>query len=109
MWKGYTLLDEGTGKFDRALLFLSPGGTDAVTVREFDLTTLAFVKDGFALPKNKQHVCYKSRDVLLVGTDFGDGKSFTASGQFPRIRRTTHSQARDALHPEASSHVERRA
>ena len=34
VWSGYDLLDEGGGKslWDRALLFLSPGGTDATVV-----------------------------------------------------------------------------
>ena len=35
----------------RCLLSLSRGGADATVVREFDLTTRSFVKDGFALPE----------------------------------------------------------
>ena len=37
----------------RCLVRLSPGGGDATTVREFDLKTRGFVKDGFALPQSK--------------------------------------------------------
>ena len=44
VWHGYSLLDEGlAGRWDRALVFLSPGGTDAQVAREFDLTTRQFV------------------------------------------------------------------
>jgi len=48
VWHGYDLLDEGGGRslWDRALLFLSPGGTDATVVREFDLDDSRQVRDG---------------------------------------------------------------
>ena len=38
----------------RCLISLSDGGEDAVTIREFDLSTASFVKGGFVLPKGKQ-------------------------------------------------------
>src|SRR5260370_3065760 len=37
----------------RAILSLSRGGSDAVTLREFDMTTKTFVTDGFVLPEAK--------------------------------------------------------
>ncbi len=69
--------------YDRALIEVSRGGTDAVVTREFDLTKKEFVKDGFALPEAKSDIAWRDRDSVLVGTDFGTG-SMTDSG-YPRI------------------------
>ena len=90
VWHGPTFLDEGTGLFDRCLLSLSPGGSDADTYREFDVVTKAFVTPedgGFVVPVAKSRVSWKSRDVLFVGTDFeGDSSSMTDSG-YPRLAK----------------------
>jgi prolyl oligopeptidase len=67
------------------LISLSPGGSDAAVVREFDLATKSFVEGGFALPEAKSSVTWRDRDHLWVGTDFGPG-SLTASG-YPRTAR----------------------
>lgn len=69
--------------YERCLIFLSPGGGDAVEMREFNATTLEFVKDGFQLPVAKMRVTWRDQDHLFVGTDFGAG-SMTDSG-YPRI------------------------
>lgn len=68
---------------DRCLLSLSRGGSDASVVREFDLVEKRFLKDGFNLPAAKSQVCYRNRDQIYVGTDFGAG-SLTDSG-YPRL------------------------
>ena len=89
VWHGYDVLDEGPGKaaWDRALVFLSPGGTDAQLVREFDLTTRSFVDGGFATADAaKCDVGFRTRDEVLIGTDFGPG-SLTDSG-YPRVVRS---------------------
>jgi prolyl oligopeptidase len=65
--------------FERCLLLLSPGGSDAHVVREFDPALKAFVPDGFSLPLAKSSVSWIDRDTLFVGTDFGPG-SMTTSG-----------------------------
>jgi prolyl oligopeptidase len=67
----------------RCLVSLSPGGGDAVEVRELDAETLRFVEGGFALPLAKSVVSWIDADTILVGTDFGPG-SLTESG-YPRI------------------------
>ena len=75
-------------KVTRTLLQLSRGGSDAVHIKEFDLVKNDFVgpeENGFVLPEAKSRVSYKSRDVLLVGTDFGPD-SLTDSG-YPRTVR----------------------
>ncbi len=80
VWKGAVCEPHGSG---RCLLQLSRGGADAVVVREFDLGTKAFVKDGFQLPEAKSEVAWQGLDAIFVGTDFGAG-SQTDSG-YPRI------------------------
>jgi prolyl oligopeptidase len=69
--------------YKRCLVSLSPGGTDADIVREWDRTTKSFVDGGFALPQAKSSVTWEDADTLLVATDYGKG-SMTASG-YPRI------------------------
>ncbi|MGX1692059.1 prolyl oligopeptidase family serine peptidase [Brevundimonas naejangsanensis] len=63
----------------RCLVNLSNGGMDAVTVREFDLTTKTFVDGGFVIPEGKHRISWLDRDTLLIATDFGPG-SLTESG-----------------------------
>lgn len=70
-------------EYDRCIINLSRGGADAVTIREFDLKTKQFVKDGFALPEAKMNVSWRDKNTLFIGTDFGAG-SLTDSG-YPRI------------------------
>ena len=53
----------------RCLIDLSDGGEDASTIREFDLATRSFVKDGFYLPKGKQRVAWTSQDTILVAAN----------------------------------------
>jgi prolyl oligopeptidase len=72
----------GTGD-GRCLLSLSRGGADAAEIREFDLATRQFVRDGFRLPEAKSDVAWLDADTLYVGTDFGAG-SLTESG-YPRV------------------------
>ena len=69
--------------YQRCLVSLSPGGTDADVVREFDMGTGKFVEGGFVVPEAKSNVSWLDRDNLLVGTDYGAG-SLTESG-YPRI------------------------
>ncbi|MEM7391574.1 MAG: prolyl oligopeptidase family serine peptidase [Verrucomicrobiota bacterium] len=70
-------------QYERCLVRLSPGGTDASEWREFDVKTKTFVKDGFHLPEAKSNVEWLDENTLLVGTDFGPD-SLTDSG-YPRI------------------------
>ncbi|HEX4332366.1 MAG TPA: prolyl oligopeptidase family serine peptidase [Usitatibacter sp.] len=69
--------------YDRCLVSLSHGGADAVEVREFDMKTKSFVKDGFLLPESKGDADWRDRDTLYIARDFGPG-SMTTSG-YPRI------------------------
>jgi prolyl oligopeptidase len=80
VWKGASILRP---TYDRCLLLLSRGGADATVVREFDLKSKSFVKDGFSLPEAKSRVAWRGKDSVFVGTDFGPG-SLTKSG-YPRL------------------------
>jgi prolyl oligopeptidase len=62
---------------------LSRGGADAVVIREFDVNTKSFVKDGFVLHEAKSTMNWRGPDSVFVATDFGAG-SLTASG-LPRL------------------------
>jgi len=80
VWHGANVL---APQYERCLIMLSRGGSDAQVVREFDVASRAFVTHGFALPEAKSSVDWLDADTLLVATDFGDG-SLTESG-YPRV------------------------
>lgn len=65
--------------YTRCLVSLSPGGTDADVVREFDLGTGKFVDGGFVVPEAKSNVAWVDADTLVVVTDYGPD-SLTESG-----------------------------
>lgn len=69
----------------RCLVYLSDGGKDAVVVREYDVASKSFVKDGFQTAESKQNVDWFDQDTLLIGTDFGPG-TMTDSGYARQIR-----------------------
>ena len=70
----------------RAILSLSRGGSDAVTLREFDLDTKAFIKDGFVLSEAKGGAGWIDADTVLLASAYGEGMA-TASGYARTIRR----------------------
>ena len=82
VWHGADCLEPD---YTRCLIALSPGGTDAQVVREFDLSTGKFVDGGFVIPEAKSESAWVDRDTLLVATDWGQG-SLTTSG-YPRIAK----------------------
>ena len=69
--------------FDRVMINLSRGGSDASVWREFDVKTKSFVSGGFDLPEAKSRIAWFDREHLLVGTNDGEG-SLTTSG-YPRM------------------------
>ena len=73
--------------FDRALITLKPGGSDANVVREFDMESLTFVEGGFEAPTSKGSLSWgpHGSDSVLVSRDFGEG-TLTNSG-YPRSAR----------------------
>jgi prolyl oligopeptidase len=69
----------------RAMLSLSHGGSDAVTLREFDIGAKSFVADGFILPEAKGGAEWLDADTLLLSSAFGEGMA-TTSGYARTIR-----------------------
>ena len=80
VWAGAGVIEP---EHTRALVGLSPGGSDACVVREFDMATREFVAGGFELPEAKSQIAWADPDTVLVGTDFG-ADSLTESG-YPRV------------------------
>ena len=80
VWHGASCL---APEYRRCLVSLSPGGTDADVVREFDIPSGKFVDAGFVLPEAKSNTSWFDADHLLVATDYGKD-SLTSSG-YPRI------------------------
>ncbi len=80
VWRGSSCLYPD---YDKCMILLSRGGADAVVIREWDMPTKAFVKDGFQLKEAKGSVDWIDANTLFVQTDFGAG-SQTKSG-YPRL------------------------
>ena len=91
VWKGADVLYPD---HRRALVRLSPGGSDADVVREFDLETKSFVEDGFRLPLSKGGATWadSSGSAIFVGRDMGEG-TLTASGYPRTVRRWSRGSA----------------
>ena len=72
--------------FDRCMISLSRGGSDAAEIREFDLVNRRFVEGGFFVPGSKGGVSWIDRNTLLVSSSAGEGKA-TASGYPIEVKR----------------------
>ena len=90
VWHGAQVL---RGDWDRALVTLSDGGSDADETREFDIPSRSFVEDGFRRGPSKGSMSWIDRDNVWWTDDFGEG-SVSASGyplracQLNRLTRT---------------------
>ncbi|MCO4771567.1 MAG: S9 family peptidase [Deltaproteobacteria bacterium] len=89
VWKGADCLPPA---YDRCILSLSPGGSDASALREFDVPSRSFVDDGFNLPAAKQGITWIDQDTVLVEPDLGPD-SQTDSGYPNTVRRWTRGTA----------------
>ena len=70
-------------EYNRCIVSLSRAGADAVEIREFDVPSRKFVKDGFRASESKGGVAWRDANTLYVSRDFGPGTT-TRSG-YPRI------------------------
>ncbi|WFF41085.1 S9 family peptidase [Salinicola endophyticus] len=89
VWHGARCLEPEApaGVWERALVALSPGGTDADVTREFDLINKRWVEEGFQRPAAKGGLSWIDRDSVYVYTDFGPdaaGQSALTSSGYPR-------------------------
>ncbi len=72
-------------EFERCLISMSPDGGDAVEIREFNLKTRRFVRNGFFSPVSRSSMTWRDDDSVLV-MDAYEPESQTTSG-YPRIVR----------------------
>jgi prolyl oligopeptidase len=106
VWHGARVLRPS---WDKALIALSRGGSDADVIREFDLTTGEFVADGFVLEESKGVALWADTtgDTLLVARDFGEGSMTESRWRRPRrssrARSSTSASAPGWTSPRASS------
>ena len=83
VYKGVECL---TPDYNRCMIRISNGGTDAAELREFDVSTKTFVSESpFFVPEAKSRSEWVDKDTLLVGSNWGPG-SLTDSG-YPRLVR----------------------
>jgi prolyl oligopeptidase len=82
VWRGGQSLP---GTHDRAMVYLSRGGKDAMVLREFDLVTREFVPDGFNLPEARSQIAWLDRDTLLLVSPLGPDMA-TSSGFARTVR-----------------------
>jgi prolyl oligopeptidase len=86
VWKGNDCV---WPREDRCMVYLSDGGEDAITAREYDVTAKRFVAGGFTLSRAKQRMAWENADTLLVAREWSPGQ-LTSSG-YPfvvkRLRR----------------------
>jgi prolyl oligopeptidase len=70
----------------RALVSLSVGGTDAVEIREFEIASKSFVKDGFRIPQAKGSAEWLDADTLLLNSPLNEQQA-TEAGYGRTVRR----------------------
>ena len=72
--------------YEKCIVKLSDGGSDASYLREFDLTTKQFVTDGFDLAPSKSGLIWSTQDRLFF-EDATSPEGRTSSG-YPRVVRS---------------------
>jgi prolyl oligopeptidase len=92
VWAGATALPP---TFQRCLVNLSRGGSDAVVIREFDLQERRFLNNGFDLPEAKSSAAWLDSDTLLVSSALGGEAFQTTSGYSRTVRRWERGQPFD--------------
>ncbi len=79
VWKG---ADCAWPQENRCIVYLSDGGEDAMTAREYDLSAKQFVRNGFTLPRAKQRTAWENPDSLLVSREWSPGELTTSGYPF---------------------------
>jgi prolyl oligopeptidase len=79
VWKG---ADCVWPQENRCIVYLSDGGEDAITAREYDLSAKQFVPGGFSLPRAKQRTAWENADSLLVSREWSPGELTTSGYPF---------------------------
>ncbi|MBV7255929.1 S9 family peptidase [Pacificimonas sp. WHA3] len=82
VWGSVTCL---APEYDRCLIRMSDGGSDAGVLREFDVSRAAFVEDGFVVGEAKHDFTWVDADTILISSDFGPG-TLTQSGYGRQVK-----------------------
>jgi prolyl oligopeptidase len=82
LWAGAQTL---SGTSPHAIVSLSRGGSDAATLREFDLDARSFVTGGFVAPEAKSYCAWLDADILFLSSALGEGMA-TTSGYARAVR-----------------------
>ena len=80
VWRGADCLGPD---YDRCLISLSDGGSDAAVTREFDLSERAFVADGFVTPEAKGGVSWVDANTVMVG--LATSEADTTTSGYPSV------------------------
>ncbi len=70
----------------RALVSLSAGGTDAVEIREFEIGSRSFVRNGFVIPQAKGSAEWLDADTLLLNSALNEDQK-TDAGYGRTVRK----------------------
>lgn len=92
VWRGADCLPPD---YDRCMITLSDGGSDAAVRREFDMASRSFVEDGFTLAETKGGTTWIDRDTLMVATAL-DPAETTSSGYPFVVKRWSRGTPLDA-------------
>jgi hypothetical protein len=95
VWEGCTSLPP---EHRYGLVQLSRGGSDAVVIRELDLTARRFVADGFFLPEAKGGASWLDHGTLLVSSALG-GEAYQATVARPPPMRPPSACRNTVRHP----------
>ncbi|RKQ96002.1 prolyl oligopeptidase family serine peptidase [Maricaulis maris] len=80
VWRGSNCLAPA---YERCMITLSDGGSDAAVRREFSIPDRAFVEDGFETPEAKGGVSWIDADTLMVG--LATSPEDTTSSGYPSV------------------------
>lgn len=69
-WRGTECLPPA---YERCLIRLSSNGGDTIVVREFDVASKSFVRNGFDIGDAKTEVSWVDRNTVVVATTWGKG------------------------------------
>ncbi|MBR9826921.1 MAG: S9 family peptidase [Alphaproteobacteria bacterium] len=75
VWRGANCLSPS---YDRCMLTLSDGGSDAAVRREFSVADRSFVEGGFVMPESKGGVSWVDENTLIFGMATSDADSTTS-------------------------------
>ena len=90
--------------YQRCLVRMSPDGGDSVEIREFDLATKSFVKDGFFSPVSKSELSWFDADTLVLLPAYTADEQ-TTSGYPRSVKLWKHGTPRE----QAEADLRRRA